>query len=278
MPSVNRARAYAFTNFDTDFDYDPVLDHKDFRYCIYGLETCPDTSREHHQGYVYFDKPLPFSTVKSLLGSSHIEKAKGTIEDNVNYCSKGGKVTKFGKRPRQGDRTDLAELLDRVREQPTMTTKDIANIEPATWARNWRAIEQYQSLYEPTRNWKTEVIYIYGDAGTGKSSTCQKAGAAPLQYDGKFIGGYGGEDIVAFEDVDRTKFTPGSRSFILQLLDRYKMHIPVKGGWRNWKPKTIYFTSNFPPEETFGDIWDEAIARRITQIIHTEKIENFVEN
>jgi len=43
----------------------------------------------HLQGFVCFDNRKAFSTVKSLLGQRcHIEVARGTIQQNYDYCTK----------------------------------------------------------------------------------------------------------------------------------------------------------------------------------------------
>ena len=74
--------------------------------------------------------------------------------------------------------------------------------------------------------------------------------------------GYDGEPVVVFEETDPADFP---RARLLELLDRYRCLINIKGGSRNWAPRAIYFTSNFPPTMAMEDT---ALARRVTEIRH----------
>jgi len=48
----------------------------------------------------------------------------------------------------------------------------------------------------------------------------------------------------------------------------------VKGGERNWKPRTIYFTSNHDPSGWYGADGepDAAVRRRFSKIVHKTNI------
>lgn len=43
---------------------------------------------KHIQGFLIYKNPIAFETLKKKLPTAHIEKAKGTIKQNINYCSK----------------------------------------------------------------------------------------------------------------------------------------------------------------------------------------------
>lgn len=45
----------------------------------------------HIQGYVEFKNPRSFKSIKNLMPTAHIEKAKGSRKNNFIYCSKDGK-------------------------------------------------------------------------------------------------------------------------------------------------------------------------------------------
>jgi len=58
----------------------------------FGREICPTTGREHSQGFIEHDKKIrPVEHYKTK--STHWEKMKGSINDNIRYCSKDGKYT-----------------------------------------------------------------------------------------------------------------------------------------------------------------------------------------
>lgn len=49
-----------------------------------------ESETPHIQGYMYFTNAISFNTIKSIIPTAHIEKAKGKPEENYNYCSKDG--------------------------------------------------------------------------------------------------------------------------------------------------------------------------------------------
>lgn len=88
---------------------------------------------------------------------------------------------------------------------------------------------------------------------------------APLWFDWYF-----GQKRVVFDD-----FRPWWCRFdyLLRLLDRYKMLVPVKGGFVNWIPEEIIITTQKSIEDTFtGEYRTEEdlaqLKRRITKVIN----------
>lgn len=268
MPKEKRSQiqstGWTFTNFDMDFDYSKFKEDPEL-FLIYGLEQCPDTGRMHHQGYIRLKKKCGFGKIKEALPGMHIEQAKGSPKQNIDYCSKDGKITVIGELKKQGERTDLSAFMKAVYENPSMGKKEMIELSPETWARNYRALEVYRSVYEEKRNWVPEVYYIWGPTNTGKTRHAVEAGATKVWFKNNFFSGYDGEDIVLFDDIDKWTFLH-NRNVLLEILDRYAYSINIKGGERNWKPKIIYITSNFSPEMTFDN--DAAVMRRLTQITH----------
>ena len=58
--------------------------------------------------------------------------------------------------------------------------------------------------------------------------------------------GYDGHDTAIFDDF---RASVNRFAYILRVLDRYPMDVPVKGGFVNWNPKYIVFTCPRPPSE-----------------------------
>ena len=52
-------RHWVFTNFKLNFDYNALVDLHAARYVCYGVEVCPKTKKEHHQGWISFSNPNP---------------------------------------------------------------------------------------------------------------------------------------------------------------------------------------------------------------------------
>lgn len=255
-----KKRGFTITDYEKNLDFYKGMKYK---YLILGGEICPSTNRPHYQGYVYYENPRSLTSVIKEFKPRHIEVAKGTPQENRTYCSKESIVFEEGELPQQGSRKDLETIMKDIREGGSIET--IAEENPAHWVLHRKAFNEYKQLCEPKRNWVTEVIFLWGKTGTGKTRRAVEAGAVLVEMDGRFINGYNGEDVVCFDDIDDTTFP--CRGMLLKLLDRYQFNAPIKGGYRNWKPRVIYLTSNYNPEQMFL-FKDEAVKRRITKVEH----------
>ena len=82
-------------------------------YLIYGKETGTNGTF-HLQGFVLFGNKIRWSTVKSLIPRAHLECTRGSIEQNIQYCSKDGDTTEFGTRPNapSGRKSDLDHAIE----------------------------------------------------------------------------------------------------------------------------------------------------------------------
>lgn len=264
IPTSDNIRAYrwVFTQYDLNYNYDIVKAESSF--LIYGVETCPTTQRQHHQGYIEFKDAKTFSKMKKYFPGVHIEKAKADADKNITYCTKEDKDAFRHGDPtgQQGRRTDLEEIR---KELLTTNIEEIADKHFSQWCQYGRQFKEYQSIKEVKRNWIPEVILLYGESGTGKTRKAIEDGGVIVEWTTSgFINGYNGEDTVIFDDVDIDTLPP--RTVLLKLLDRYPYAVNIKGGTRNWKPKKIYFTTNSHPDELLINS-DPALKRRFTEII-----------
>lgn len=259
---MSRNRNFCFTYFPGD-DYVEPDSFPDCKYVIFGREICPETGRYHLQGYVEFANAVTIASAQARLDmqGAHLEARRGTQEEAIEYCKKSGVWIEFGERARQGSRSDLSAIRALIDDGKPMA--EIAESNFSQWCFHRKAFAEYRELKEPKRNWVTEVVYLYGPPGSGKTRRAMEDGAVPVEVHGDFFQGYNGEDIVLFDDVDHNTFR--NRETLLRILDRYAMSINVKGSSRNWKPRKIYITSNFDPGH-LGWTRDEAIMRRITTI------------
>lgn len=218
------------------------------------------------------------SAVKKGLGPTvHVEARKGNQLQAVDYCAKRGEYryddgscndifVEHGTKKKQGKRSDLLQIRDSISSGATM--RQIADDNFASWVQYHRSFDKYKDMVEDRRSWPTICIVLWGQTGTGKTATAITAGATPIMYDkGGFWHNYNGEDIVLLDEFDPTVM---SRELFLQITDRYPMSINIKGGSRNWKPRTIYFTSNHNPRlwYTKDGEQDAAVRRRLTTITH----------
>lgn len=260
IKEMSKFRGFCFTDFECNLEFYKNLKYK---YLILGEETCPTTNKKHYQGFIYFDNPRSIKSIIKDFKPRHIEITKGTPEENKKYCSKEKIILEEGELPQQGKRKDLEAIMKDIKEG--MSIEEIADNNPNQWVIHRKAFNEYKQMKEAKRDWITECIFLWGKTGSGKTRKAVEDGAKILQMDGRFILNYDGEDTILFDDVDNTTFQ--SRSMLLQLTDRYAITIPIKGGQRNWKPRKIYFTSNYNPEDLFL-FNEEEMKRRLTKVEH----------
>jgi len=86
---MSRERNFCFTDFVRDLKFYEKIDCK---YIVIGDETCPETKKEHYQGYIYFASGKTESAVRKMFKPRHIVPCRGTSEENIKYCKKEGKI------------------------------------------------------------------------------------------------------------------------------------------------------------------------------------------
>lgn len=101
--------------------FDTLVASGDLLYGIVGKEVAPTTGTHHLQGYVQFVSRRRIGSIRSLLRGAHVEVARGDVDANYTYCSKGGDYFEFGDKSKcvsQGKRTDFDRFKDWVKAQP----------------------------------------------------------------------------------------------------------------------------------------------------------------
>jgi len=214
-----------------------------------GRETCPDTGRKHYQGYIRFANPRALGGMKKLHGTAHWEPCKGTEQQNIKYCSKEGDlIIEYGvrakvKNPNQGKRTDIHVVRKMIVEEKACM-RDVLMV--ASSIQSIKVAEVMLKYFENGREKETEVYWIYGPSGTGKTRSA-KACCRDLwmaHSTGQWFDGYDGHYDVIIDDFDE-KWCP--YKMFLRLTDRYTLQVPTKGGFRQWKPSRIFITCDEPP-------------------------------
>lgn len=250
------------------------------KYFIVGKEV-GEQGTPHLQGYVEFpnNDKLRISAAKSRLeriglpNTIHIEPAKGTAQQNITYCSKDGTFVEGGERPKgQGKRTDLDDVCDKINSGSSLN--EIANEFPVSFIKYSTGIQKLMNLKNSRRFFKTEVIWLYGSTGTGKSRFAWTA--APEAYmkcsSHKWWDGYTGQDVVIVDDYRPSAHLPFH--FMLNLMDRYPLSVEVKGATVEFISKKIYITSPYSPQEVCENLeWvkeemKDQFLRRIDEVRH----------
>lgn len=245
--------------------------HEETQYLIVAKET-GDSGTPHVQGYIAFKRRLAFNTVKARVSPRcHLEKTKGSPSSNIAYCKKDGDYTEYGSVPGgQGKRTDLDRVYDAVKAGQSRT--EIGDEFKGTYIRYKRSIdnllrEMSQTVRDPTN--EPNVVVYWGSTGTGKTRKVWESHERSSIYchtGERWFDGYSGQPVALFDDFDGSVF---KLTYLLRLLDRYPMKVPIKGDYVEWNPSTIYITSNKSPTEWYGGASMEhqsALMRRLTTI------------
>lgn len=271
-----QSKNWCFTDYEL-LNWNNIFNScEDIRYICFGEEICPKTNKDHIQGWIQLNKKKTIGGVKKLLNTNklHLEACRGSEFDNDKYCSKDGKFIKLGKFIRQGQRLDLEDIVERMKNGEKLI--DIAEEDPMTYCKYRNGLKDIEANIIKKKlanfNKDTEVIYIHGETGTGKSSyvwnnydqkNVYKAEGSNLQW----FDGYEGEDILWIDEYSND--IPIEK--LLNLTDRYALKLPVKGGftYRNWTK--VIITSNLDPailHSNAREVHRKALFRRITKIIN----------
>lgn len=237
-------------------------------------EVCPTTLTPHIQGFFTLKRPKRLPGLKKILGDRyHFEKANGDKDDQLNYIFKDGstELIKYDNGG-QGKRNDITDFMDQWKScgKRAAVTGDVA-----TYVKYHKGLERaWQVMNEPDeRDQYPNVVWLYGPTGIGKTKfgkdKSNKNYTIICNY--PWFDGYLNQPWVIFDEIEKweTKISP---HHLLQLLDCYKMLVPIKGGFTNWNPPNILITSSHRPEIVFPGIWDQ-LERRICKLATKDKYE-----
>lgn len=270
---MSRSKYWVFTiNNYNDLDESTIhksCEGSDISYLIYGKEI-GESGTPHLQGYVEFHARVRMRRCKDLISNrGHFEVRRGSGTQAREYCLKDGQTWEFGDfvDVRQGQRTDLEELRRALSERVPMV--QIADDHFGSYLRFQRGIQAYRNLLSDKRLWESEVFVYWGTTGTGKTRAVYELAPDCWSYPcSGWFDGYDGQDDVLFDDFSGSEF---KLNYLLKLLDRYPMMVPVKGGFVNWKPRRIFITSNLDPRTWYSGAHMEhqdALMRRLGTIVH----------
>jgi hypothetical protein len=241
------------------------------QFIIFQKEKCPESGKEHFQGFVQLKGRKRFNAVKELFGPRvHLERRKGPVKKAIAYCSKDESRVdgpwRNGEANGQGKRKDLEYIQELIEKD--VSEYDIACEHFGTWCRNYRAIREFKRMRmeQTVKTWDMENSWYWGEAGAGKTLAVHNA--EPDLYckiSGKWFDGYKGQEAVLIDDFTGDM----DLSLFLQMLDRFQIRVEVKGGTVPFLAKRVYVTSNLSPEECYPNATAEqhiAIRRRFKTV------------
>lgn len=256
-----QSKAWCFTDFKKLTDWSKV----GASYCVVGVETCPKTGKSHLQGYLEFETNKRLSALKKIDPEAHFEPRKGTGAQAAEYCKKEKNWTEYGQIRvcEPGKRNDLKKIKEAVMEGAVM--KDILGMEDITFP-GIKVAEAMLPHFEPKRAWETEVYWLHGSTGSGKTKWAMEQCTDPW-ISGKNLRwwqGYDGHEDVIIDDFRKDFCTFHE---LLRILDRYPYTVEVKGGSRQLRAKRIFITCPWHPEDLYDGKEDVGqLLRRITHV------------
>lgn len=244
-----------------------------YRYILAGKEKAPSTGHEHIHIYVQFEGPRRLS-IKKLKGS-HVEKCRGSPQQNINYIRKPDTeiIYEKGEPALKGGYT-IDEVKKMAKEDREHLPLVYANIVSKINNEESKMIKGSQ-FYKG----KIKVIWCHGESGSGKTRyAVQQIGDRTfneVKFDGNFWHGVTEQcEVCLYDDWRDTHMKPVE---LINFID-YNCHIMnVKGGSVRNQYKEIYITSIQDPEKIYSNMPEEykkQWLRRIKEIIKFELVNN----
>lgn len=256
--------------------------------------------RVHLQLWVWWKNARTHNSALSALGNSthcSIDKQQGSNIQAWNYCRKcckqhytqhrdedhdfnthgrphgdgwtGGARFESGEQPGdKGKRTTLANAVHLAR---THGVKRAAAEEGEAFARYHKGLEKHAALGAEDRiprHRDVTVWWLWGDAGSGKShfaETFDEDNNTCVISDSKegWFDGYNGEGTLVLDEFE------GLMPYVLlkRVLDKYRLQVPVKGGFVAAAWTRVIITSNMAPWQMgYTDQWDPGFPARVTPL------------
>lgn len=232
-----------------------LLSSKILNYIIACEEVAPSTGHKHIHIYCQFTSPKKLSIAKCC--GAHIEKCRGTPQDNYNYIIKDGKIIfEEGKLRKTGALTirDVENMTKEERKEADIRYYNIME-----------KIEEKQKLEINIDDWHKDdikVIFITGKSGSGKSALAKKLIKSHtkdpinvVKHIGDFWDGVGESKVALYDDFRDSHMMA---SEFINFIDYNKQIMNIKGGHKLNEYKTIIITSIQHPKDIYKNMPEEA--------------------
>jgi len=252
----------------TLFGYDDkkikwLCEYDKIRYMRFQKEICPTTGRKHLQGFFSLKTGQSFAALKknlSPIGSPCLAIMKGTVEDNVAYCSKSEtrdpectQGYSIGKLPEKGKRTDLNLIKDEI--VAGAKVDEICMERPMLFHQYGRTLRTIEAITQrhKYRTWMTKCLWLFGKTGTGKSQKAMEGYNPDTHYrwelnDKGWQDSYTGQETVIIDDFrGEIKYNE-----LLRMIDQYPYNVSRRGqAPAPFLAKLIIITSPLSPEQIY---------------------------
>ncbi|QMW68681.1 replication-associated protein [Crucivirus-152] len=281
----NAARNWCFTvnNWkEADLDVLKTLGTgTQVKYMVVGKEV-GESGTPHLQGFVVFQKTERFGAVKKVLPPGcHIEKAKGTWEHNLAYCTKEDKeALVMGEAPmsrkRQGEAGAEAEKERWLKIRALAKEGKTEELEmefPREATLYSEKLARIHMKCAPRADLPSDTVvgvWIHGPSGAGKSYWCHHhLEVEGVKYDineiydkdlSQWWDGWRIKDEVEHRPKHRVAYLDDLDKFNIKLArdlkvwtQEYEFNAQVKGDYLRIRPELVVVTS----QSTIEEIWED---------------------
>nr|UOF78334.1 rep protein [Cressdnaviricota sp.]UOF78970.1 rep protein [Cressdnaviricota sp.]UOF79964.1 rep protein [Cressdnaviricota sp.]UOF81229.1 rep protein [Cressdnaviricota sp.] len=213
----------------------------------------------HYQGYIELKKPLSGNALREKIGKPvYVREREGTRDEARNYCMKRDATYVDGPweggewRPEPEKKKTPTDLVNAIKKAQSL--KEVVEQYPSYALYHYSNLLKLYQLYEPPHegpNGPAEVILCLGETGLGKSRYAWKfedwgltVGACHLPW----FDGYVDHQVLLIDEFNHAKC---ELEDLLRYLDRYRVLLPVKGGFVWRRACIIVITSNTHPREWY---------------------------
>lgn len=241
IPRVSASKRWCFTLFD-DFAIDETVLGAIAHKWLWQTEVCPETGRDHLQGYIEFKERIRPLNCLAFSGKPSWRACRGTRLENVAYCSKKSTRKDCGTFVNHGFVLPKATTLityDMLRPWQQTIVDSVAD-EASVWN---RTIHWY---WEPVGNTgKTAIVRHL--VGTGAALCVGGKTSDALFALGRYIEENGRAPRVVLLNIPRTREGFVCWEGIESILDGVAFSAKYESGQLLFDPPHVVCFANFAP-------------------------------
>lgn len=240
-------------------------------YYVIGKEVGMKSQLPHIHCYIEFTGSVRFDTIKKKLPRARIETRKGTVEQAIGYCKKENNFVEEGTPSRQGNRSDIHTLAQKIVDGATL--RDIAIEAPGEYVKYHKGFLALKLILMEDRTTKPYVEWRFGLAGVGKTRKIREMYGSENVYikkpENKWWDNYMQQKCVIIDDFYGS-WAEGKNDFH-RLLDYGAYDAEVKTSTVKINSPYIYITCEHPPWFFWKNNDLDQVLRRLDKIMHVTK-------
>lgn len=225
----------------------------------------PEHPYEHCHAFVQLKKSKTVAQVLAIVGTGiNVQPRMGTCVQAMEYVMKDGDFRQSGlvteRIAGQGARNDLAAFVD---DAKTDTDRDLWVKHTSNMVRYHRAAEKVREAFEEERKCLTEMWWIWGPPGCGKTLFVeQKYPGLYVKDKTKWWQGYVGQEVVLIDELNKPLL---SYDMLLELGNKTPLRVETKGGYRQFLARLVVIVSNVCPSLVYQEDLknNDALLRRV---------------